>query len=1448
MPLDIEEFRRRGYEAVDRIADYYADIESHRVLSVVEPGYLKKLLPDNAPEDPESWDVIQADFDNKIMPGMTHWQSPNFFAFFPANSSFEGILGDMYGGMLNTIGFNVSGKYNTLCRSGSDPHNTLALIPPIRLTSAVAVLARLYRAGDHCSRLDGQADRATRAVSVGRLRWRRDPADGERGCHRGHDRRQGPCPQQVPSRRGEERRGGRHGSEQADRTHSCTHKAALIANVRFRSLPTDDDFRLRGETVWAEVQNDMDEGLIPFFLTATIGTTSSGAVDAIDEIGEAGDVDQLSSLWLVQVNGTDIWLHIDAAYAGASLICPEYQHLLKGVEHADSFDFNMHKWLLTNFDCSLLWVKDRKPLIDALSLTPAYLRTAQGDAGLVTDYKDWQLGLGRRFRSLKAWFVIRSYGAKGLREHINKHIRLASHFRALMAKHPDLLAISTPPTFALTVFNVLAPLPEIEGVDSATLTRQTLERINASGEIFLTLTELLTKYISLVVTRCTNDQATQIPRDIMVIDNEPSTLAFRSKLLPPETSPARTHLNPYTMSSRFFRAGSDSDSDSESDNESFVSDEEPSEGDESDGELAPQQEEKKNKWIGAAASDDDDSDDDRGKRKVLSKKDKRFVELESAVKAIENGRKIGDWVAISNGKRLGGGAGVWRMHGAVRKLRHSPSNSSRPPPEFDKLTKALKKVSTSSIMVKSGVPRFFIRAIVELEDYLAEAVSKEKVVAKKMGADKAKAMNVMKQKLKKNNKDYEKEIDAFRKNPVEEEEEDEIELDEEEDLIALAAAKAAAKKDRKKAQFQLSDDESREATDFAADGDDGFTPVGPGGKTVEYTAENLYKKLREVLDARGKKNTDRTEQVTVLKRLLVIAATPYSRVRVLIALISSQFDYNLSMTAFMSVELWKSAEREITQLLIILEENPQYEIRENVEEIDDDDKDLVPPAGSVLSIRGSIVSFVDRLDDEFTKSLQNIDPHTTEYVDRLKDETGLYAVIVRAQAYFEMHGMEESTCRVVMRRLEHVYYKPDPVIKQVEEAVKVALPESVSSKITFYEDPSELIHNLCVYLYKQNVSLLRTRAMLCHIYHHALHNRFYKARDMLLMSHLQESIHQADVATQILHNRTMVQVGLCAFREGMIKEAQSCLQEISGSGRPKELLAQGLQLQRYAQLPPEQEKLDRQRQLPFHMHINLELLECVYLTCSMLLEIPSMAAAGPDAKKKVISKPFRRLLEYNERQVFSGPPENTRDHIMGAAKSLAAGEWKKSRELIMAIKIWDLMPEQQQIKDMLARKIQEEGLRTYLFTYSSYYTTLGLQQLSSMFDLPLNNVAAIVAKMIWNEEIAASLDQIKQCVVLHQVEASRVQVLSLQFADKAAALVEQNERLLEQKTLENKPERKEKGKGERGQNPQQRGQSGGQRAFQQRTGGRNNFNNGLGNSSLSTTTTTATTTTTTTTT
>lgn len=352
-----------------------------------------------------------------------------------------------------------------------------------------------------------------------------------------------------------------------------------------------------------------------------------------------------------------------------------------------------------------------------------------------------------------------------------------------------------------------------------------------------------------------------------------------------------------------------------------------------------------------------------------------------------------------------------------------------------------------------------------------------------------------------------------------------------------------------------------------------------------------------------------------------------------------------------------------------------------------------------------------------------------------------------------------------------------------------SIPAELDSTITPRSaagDATELITALCVHLYqKDESSVLRTRAMLCHIYHHAVHNRFYQARDMLLMSHLQEHIAAADVNTQILYNRTLVQIGLCAFRAGLIYEALTALQEICGTGRLKELLAQGVQIQRYAQVTPEQERLERQRQLPFHMHINLELLEAAYLTCSMLLEIPALAATGssPDLKKKVISKTFRRMLEYHERQIFTGPPENTRDHVMQAAKALAAGEWKKSSELIHAIKIWDLLPDPEATKVMLAEKIQEEGLRTYLFTYAPFYDTVSLYRLSEMFDLPMKRVTALVSKMIAHEEISAALDNVNKAITFRKgVELSRLQSLALSLSEKASALIDQNERTYEQKT------------------------------------------------------------------
>ena len=325
--------------------------------------------------------------------------------------------------------------------------------------------------------------------------------------------------------------------------------------------------------------------------------------------------------------------------------------------------------------------------------------------------------------------------------------------------------------------------------------------------------------------------------------------------------------------------------------------------------------------------------------------------------------------------------------------------------------------------------------------------------------------------------------------------------------------------------------------------------------------------------------------------------------------------------------------------------------------------------------------------------------------------------------------------------------------------------------------------------------------MLSHIYHHALHNDFHTARDMLLMSHLQESIHSADVATQILYNRTVVQLGLCAFRSGMIKEAQATLQDIFTTQRVKELLAQGVHQQRFQVMTPEQEKAEKQRQLPFHMHINTELLEAAFLVSSMLVEIPLLASIdSEEQKRKSISKPFRRLLDFADRQVFTGPPESTRDHIMQASKALQDGEWETCRDLIQSIKIWSLMPEASIVKEMLAkyakqlfsltkkklsiffclsRRIQEQGLRTYLFTYAPHYSSLSLSLLSRTFSLPLRTVTSIVSKMIWNEELSASLDQSGGVIVFHRIELSRSQQLTQVISEKVATLVDQNEKALD---------------------------------------------------------------------
>jgi translation initiation factor 3 subunit C len=535
-------------------------------------------------------------------------------------------------------------------------------------------------------------------------------------------------------------------------------------------------------------------------------------------------------------------------------------------------------------------------------------------------------------------------------------------------------------------------------------------------------------------------------------------------------------------------------------------------------------------------------------------------------------------------------------------------------------------------------------------------------------------------------------------------------------------------------------------------------------------------KLRELVAGRGKKGTDRNRHIEALTELRKMAQEnnlgEALDCKILFCLIAAIYDYNPNIAASMKPEMWEKCLEHVRELLDILTKNSETIIaREYVAEETENEKFTKPPP---YHIRGCMLTVVERMDEEFVKMLQACDAHSTEYIVRLKDETTVCKIIEDLENYLRIQGQvtDEELCRVYLKRIQHIYYKFD---------------HGTVSSAAGNDNNRTVMDRLCKFIYtKDSTDRIRTRAILCHIYHHALHDRWYEARDLMLMSHLQDNIQHSDIPTQILYNRSMVQLGICAFRQGLIKDAHSCLVDIQSSARAKELLAQGLLLQRQHERTAEQEKIEKRRQMPYHMHINLELLECVYLVSAMLLEIPYMAAHEFDARRRMISKNFHHVLRVSERQPLVGPPESMREHVVAACKAMKVGDWKACCDYIindkMNAKVWDLFYNAKAVREMIKSKIQEESLRTYLFSYSSVYDSLSLDILAQMFELDKSVVHSTISKMIINEELMASMDEPTQAVVMHRTEPTRLQSLALQLAEKMASLVEQNERMLEMKT------------------------------------------------------------------
>ena len=436
--MNIEEFRDHAHELVDWMADYLSEIEKYPVKSQSKPGEIKSSLPDQPPMAGEDFSIIFQDFQNKIMPGITHWQSPNFFSYFPANSSYPSVLGEMLTASLGVQGMIWETSpaaaeleeivLNWLKQMCGLPDNFHGVIQDTASTSSlVALLSAREKITNYGINENGFSDQKFRIY----------------------------CSTEA---------------------HSSIEKAVKIAGYGKKSLvklAVDENLALDPVKLEKQIIDDLSNDYIPVCVVSALGTTGTAAIDPIYEIAEI-------------CKKYNIWHHIDAAYAGSALVLEKYRPLIKGIESADSYVFNPHKWMFTNFDCSAYFVKDKEALIRSFEILPEYLKTNQDSQ--VNNYRDWGIQLGRRFRSLKLWFVLRSFGVDGIKEKISDHILWANWLAGELDQHKN-FQLHKPQNFALVCFR-LNPEAFSNQKLRNDLSKKLLDRINSGGKIYMSHTKV----------------------------------------------------------------------------------------------------------------------------------------------------------------------------------------------------------------------------------------------------------------------------------------------------------------------------------------------------------------------------------------------------------------------------------------------------------------------------------------------------------------------------------------------------------------------------------------------------------------------------------------------------------------------------------------------------------------------------------------------------------------------------------------------------------------------------------------------------------------------------------------------------------------------------------------------------------------------------------------------
>ena len=733
---------------------------------------------------------------------------------------------------------------------------------------------------------------------------------------------------------------------------------------------------------------------------------------------------------------------------------------------------------------------------------------------------------------------------------------------------------------------------------------------------------------------------------------------------------------------------------------------------------------------------DDSSDEEEETRVVKTQKEKRWEVLQGHCTKIKNKLKIQDYVGTMS--------------------------------EYEELIKQIAK--SENVIQVEGLPVFCARTFVRLEDAI-NSITKE--AQKKMNTNNAKSFTKLKIQLKKNRTQFEEKINQFRANPVESEQSESESVEEQEE-------KKQGKKNQKKSESEEEEDEEDDSEEWGEGSDDEdesdsevsseeekTRPVDPqerrrfweikekpGKKVSEkkkeddpdkkkdqeddkkakelekkgkkitstetkkevFTSENISAKLKEIIEKRTKKVSNPESVLQDLSQLLSNCKDSDLTLQILNLILLFEFDNAKdTVSVIMPRSIWLSLVDNMNKILNLF--TPKFPVPEDLDE-------------TRRSIILSMPLRVERLSNELTKAFKNLDAKSIQYSQRLEDNLLLSKLISRAFHFLASIKDFSKLASLAELSIYQIHYIHDDILKEMREKAKNSSTDffySVTDSQKYVNDLAEIVFN-----HGETGHKLTTALMVS--FHHALHGRYEQAKALFLKANTYNS--QSDLQVQVYTNRVIVQIGLSAFYNGKIDLAFQSLNEIVSTHRLKELLAQTISVNKDKSSIQD----DRKRAMPYHMFINTDVVETVYFICAMILDVPKMAMNPEDPERFTVSRYFRKLLNFHERQASSGLTESFREFIIIASQKLRRGYWKEAFEILENLYTWKFVPRAQRVKELLLRNMKETGMVTFLLTYSNLYENFSKEQLADKFGIDKDEVVRIINPLILNGEIRAFWD------------------------------------------------------------------------------------------------------------